>query len=112
MWGRGIGPDAECRVMSDEAYKPLKASRTQRVQVRGADYLVRLWGPGSAPPLVLLHGARSTSATFQFLVDAFKMDWRVIAPDWRGHGHTHSLSSNGAWFHEYLADLDALLRAL
>jgi pimeloyl-ACP methyl ester carboxylesterase len=96
--------------MHDEAYQPLKRSQELRRDIRGVNYLVRTWGPDSAPPLVLLHGTRDTSHTFQFLVDALKGDWRIIAPDWRGHGHTTGAGHN--WFHDYLADLDALLDVL
>jgi pimeloyl-ACP methyl ester carboxylesterase len=53
---------------------------------------------------------RDTSATFQFLVDALRDSWRIVAPDWRGHGLTHA-APQGVWFHELLADLEALLRA-
>jgi pimeloyl-ACP methyl ester carboxylesterase len=72
--------------------------------------MVRSWGSESSPPLVLLHGIRDTSITFQFLVDAFKADWRILAPDWRGHGLTTCTAH--AWFHDYLGDLDALLEVL
>lgn len=95
----------------DNAYVPLKHSRTVRCRAGEADYSIRMWGPDTAPPLVLLHGTRDTSVSFQFVVDAFKRDWHVIAPDLRGHGLTRSPNRN-AWFHEYLADLDVILETL
>lgn len=95
----------------DDAYGPLKPSRTMGCEVRGLRYGVRLWGPNDAPPLVLLHGSRDTSLTFQFLVDAFAGRWRIVAPDWRGHGLTPAVPQ-GYWFHELLADLDVLLATL
>jgi pimeloyl-ACP methyl ester carboxylesterase len=73
--------------------------------------MVRTWGGESAPPLVLLHGTRDGSASFQFLVDSLKGDWRIVAPDWRGHGQTQS-PAGGSWFHDYLADLDVLLEVI
>jgi len=80
--------------------------------VRGLRYHVRVWDPAPGRPvdgtLVLLHGWMDVSASFQFLVDAFRHDWHVIAPDWRGFGLTE-LASSGYWFPEYYADLDALL---
>jgi len=51
------------------------------------------------------------SASFQFLVDAFRREWCVCAPDWRGFGLTE-WPHDGYWFADYLADLDALVRAL
>ena len=68
---------------------------------------MRLWGPETAPALVLLHGIRDASATFQFFVDSVKGSWRIIAPDWRGHGQSRSGTEN-CWFHEYVADLNCL----
>jgi pimeloyl-ACP methyl ester carboxylesterase len=47
-------------------------------------------------------------ASFQFLVDALRRDWQVVAPDWRGFGLSE-WSADGYWFADYLADLDALL---
>jgi pimeloyl-ACP methyl ester carboxylesterase len=92
-----------------EAYRPLKPSRIVTCEVRGLKYAVRMWGPDSASPLMLLHGLREGSSTFQFLVDALKGSWRIVAPDWRGHGLTQS-AHQGQWFHEYVADLHALIQ--
>ncbi len=58
---------------------------------------------------MLLHGVRDSSPTFQFLVDALKGSWRVVAPDWRGHGRTES-AYQAQWFHDYLADLEVLVQ--
>lgn len=67
-----------------------------------------MWGPAEAPPLFLLHGWMDVSASFQFLVDAMKREWRVIAPDWRGFGLSQ-WNNDAYWFPDYVADLDALL---
>ncbi len=86
----------------------LKPSATERLAVRGLDYQVRRWGPRDAPRLFLLHGWMDTSATFQFVVDALRHDWQIIAPDWRGYGGTAWLG-RPYWFPDYYADLDVLL---
>src|SRR5258706_374098 len=57
----------------------------------------------------MLHGWMDVSASFQFLVDALRRDWRVIAPDWRGFGLSEWAKSDGYWFPDYFADLDRLL---
>lgn len=49
-----------------------------------------------------------SSPTFQFVVDALKKSWHIIAPDWRGYGASEWLS-RPYWFHDYYADLDYLL---
>lgn len=76
--------------------------------IRGRRYHVRLWGAERAPKLFLLHGWMDISASFQFLVDAFSREWRVVAPDWRGFGLSE-WNNDAYWFPDYLADLDALL---
>jgi pimeloyl-ACP methyl ester carboxylesterase len=69
---------------------------------------VRTWGREAAPILVLLHGWCDVSASWQFVVDALKRDWRVLAPDWRGFGLSE-WNDDVYWFPDYIADLDALL---
>jgi pimeloyl-ACP methyl ester carboxylesterase len=61
----------------------------------------------------MLHGWMDVSASFQFVVDALGGDWQVIAPDARGFGLSDwPVAERGGghyWFHDYLADLEALL---
>jgi pimeloyl-ACP methyl ester carboxylesterase len=89
----------------------MKPSASRFVDVRGLRYHVRTWGDAGARKLVLLHGWMDVSASFQFLVDALTRDWHVLAPDWRGFGLS-AWPQDGYWFADYIADLDALLRAL
>src|ERR1035437_356737 len=86
----------------------MKSSNSEFIDLRGLRIHVRTWGPVDAPPLFMLHGWMDFSATFQFLVDAFSRDWRVIAPDWRGFGESQ-WQNDSYWFANYLADLEALL---
>jgi pimeloyl-ACP methyl ester carboxylesterase len=86
----------------------MKTSRSEFHAIRGIRHHVRLWGNADHPKLFLLHGWMDVSASFQFLVDAFKHDWLVIAPDWRGFGLS-GWTTEGYWFQDYYADLDALL---
>lgn len=85
----------------------MKSSTSEFVTIRGLRQHVRLWGPRHAPKLFLLHGWMDISASFQFLVDAFSRDWRVIAPDWRGFGLSQ-WRNESYWFPDYVADLEAL----
>ena len=89
----------------------MKASRSRFVPIRGLSYHVRTWGDPAARKLFLLHGWMDVSASFQFLVDALADDWYVLAPDWRGFGLSET-PQDGYWFLDYVADLDALARAL
>lgn len=89
----------------------MKPSQCQRIQIRGLAYNIRRWGAEDAPPLLLLHGSRDSSASFQFFVDALQNEWSIYAPDWRGHGLTSHVKG-GYWFHDFVADLDALMTEL
>ncbi|MFY9326920.1 MAG: alpha/beta hydrolase [Georgfuchsia sp.] len=57
---------------------------------------------------MLLHGWGDISASWQFVVDELRRDWRVIAPDWRGFGKSE-WQGEPYFFPSYLADLDAML---
>lgn len=97
--------------MQMDAYHPVIPSATGLQPVRGLSYQLRYWGEADAPLLVCLHGHRDGSATFQFLIDELKKDWRIVAPDWRGHGGTQ-WSAQGYYFQDYLADLDQIIDLL
>lgn len=88
----------------------MKPCRTEFIPVRGLEYHVRLWGDPAAPCLVMVHGWMDVSASFQFLVDALRRDWCVVAPDWRGYGLTRCPAVDAYWFGDYVADLDFVLR--
>ena len=87
----------------------MKPASSLFVNVRGLRYHCRSWGDSGRPKLVMLHGWMDVSASFQFLVDALKGDWHVIAPDWRGYGLTDRGPDDSYWFPDYVADLDRLL---
>jgi pimeloyl-ACP methyl ester carboxylesterase len=92
-------------------YQPEKAPRNQFVAIRNLKYHVLEWGtpaPGKTP-IVMVHGWMDVAASWQFVVDAFKQDHWVIAPDWRGYGLTESPPADNYWFPDYLADLDFLI---
>ena len=60
------------------------------------------WGPPSSAteaPVFLLHGWLDAGETFQFMVDAFKKDWPIIAPDWRGFGRSESRANPATSMH-------------
>ncbi len=99
-------------------YEALRPSRSEFVPVRLHRYHVRLWGAPSAaasklPPLVLVHGWMDVAASYQFVVDALPEEFvagrLIIAPDWRGFGHSQGPATDHYSFAEYLADLEILL---
>lgn len=89
-------------------YQPRKQVKTNKIDIRGLQYAVHTWGNPDAKPVFLLHGLLDSGMSFQFVADAMRDEWYVIAPDWRGFGESE-WSKAGYWFPDYLADLDALL---
>jgi pimeloyl-ACP methyl ester carboxylesterase len=87
----------------------MKTDRSLFLDIRGLRYHCRVWGEASQPKLFMLHGWMDVSASFQFLVDALRGGWQVIAPDWRGYGLSAWGPSDCYWFPDYMGDLDRLL---
>lgn len=73
----------------------------------------RLWyeDHGSGPVLVLLHGWCMSSAVWRYQMEPLGRTFRVIAPDLRGHGKSHT-TTDGYHFEGFAADLAALFRLL
>ena len=86
------------------------SSRSTFIEVRGLRLHVREWGEASHPKLFLLHGWMDASASFQFVVEAFRREWHVIAPDWRGFGLSAWSGADSYWIPDYLGDLEFLIR--
>ena len=104
------------------SYPAPRAARTQTVALRTLNYHIRMWGdaprgasaPAAHPPIFLLHGWMDVGASWQFVVDAlsdgFAQQRTLIAPDWRGFGHTRVAAPVDSYhFVDYLADLEQLL---
>jgi pimeloyl-ACP methyl ester carboxylesterase len=95
-------------------YQALRQPRHETLRVRGLKMHLTRWGPEPSalqPPVFLLHGWLDAGETFQFIVDAFKRDWPIVAPDWRGFGRSE-WPQEGYGFPDYLGDFDALMDEL
>ena len=99
-------------------YSIRRVPRLEMRRVRDLNMRLTYWGlkafepaASSAPLVLLLHGFQDTGATFQFMVDQCASDRPLVALDWRGFGGSE-WPSDGYWFPDYLADLDALLDEL
>lgn len=68
------------------------------------------WGQPEAPAVVLLHSTNGDLRTWHACAGAFAADYRVVAPDLRGHGLSDAPDDPSAYTIEgYAADLAALL---
>ena len=59
---------------------------SQRLRLHYVD-----WGNPDAPPLLLIHGGRDHCRNWDWVAEALREDYRIVAPDLRGHG-------DSAWF--------------
>jgi len=86
----------------------MKPSRSEFLDIRGTRYHIRRWGDPDAPLLVMCHGWMDMSATYQFVVDALREEWSIVAPDWRGYGQSEW--RNEAYsIYDDMGALDAIL---
>lgn len=67
------------------------------------------WGADEKPPLLLIHGGRDQSRSFDDLAARFAADYRVIAPDLRGHGDSDWSNEAHYTLTDFVADLILLV---
>lgn len=73
---------------------------TTDVDLDGGRFHVVNWGPGTAAPVVLLHGGNQNAHTWDGLCLLLADEYRLVAPDLRGHG-------DSAWAEDGDYTLDA-----
>jgi pimeloyl-ACP methyl ester carboxylesterase len=71
-----------------------------------------LWGPPTAPPVLLIHGAGMHARWWDPIVPTLAARHRVIAPDLRGHGDTGWVEPASYLIEDFAGDLTRLLAAL
>jgi len=73
----------------------------------GLDYHLLEWGAAGAPVLVMVHGFLDLAWAWAEVAERLAPSYRVIAPDWRGHGDSDWIGAGGYYhFMDYVADLD------
>ena len=87
---------------------PVPAIETNGIRINYEE-----WGDGDAPAVVLLHGFSSDLRMWAPTVEAFSRDYRVVAPDLRGHGQSSVPADLESYTMEaYIEDLRGMLDAL
>lgn len=103
---------------ASSTYIPLRPYIVEQIQIRNnVSYRLLRWplqknmkgGRQDAPPLLLAHGWMDVGASFQRFVDLLDPGREVIALDWRGFGGSKAAPTDGYWFYDYYADLDAII---
>ena len=78
----------------------------------GVEINYETWGDDSAPAVVLLHGFTASLRMWRYQADALARDYRVIAPDLRGHGRSGAPEDLARYsIKRYADDLRELLAA-
>ena len=80
---------------------------SQRMRLHYVD-----WGNPEAPPLLLVHGWRDHSRSWDWVAPHFTKDWHVIAPDLQGHGDSQWSGDGNYSFAAYIYDLAQLIHQL
>ncbi|MEW4449768.1 alpha/beta hydrolase [Qipengyuania sp. JC766] len=70
------------------------------------------WGNPDAPPLILLHGGRDHSRSWDWTAEELRKDWHVICPDLRGHGDSDWNETGHYPVMHYVYDLGQLIHQL
>jgi pimeloyl-ACP methyl ester carboxylesterase len=77
---------------------------SQRLRLHYVD-----WGNPDAPPLILVHGGQDHCRNWDWVAQALRKDWHVIAPDLRGHGDSAYSPSGEYSMSAYVYDLAQLI---
>jgi len=70
------------------------------------------WGSAGSPPIVLMHGFSSTAAAWTRVGEALSSEYRLVAPDLRGHGQSAWDPHQRYTDDQLAADVHALARHL
>lgn len=71
-----------------------------------------VWGDAGKPPLLLVHGNRDHSRSWDRIAEAFCDQYRVVACDLRGHGDSEWTRGSHYELAEFMLDLVALIDLL
>lgn len=80
---------------------------SQRLRLHFVD-----WGGEDKPPLLLVHGGRDHARSWDPVARALRDEYRVIAPDLRGHGDSDWSIGGQYTLPEYVLDVARLIEVL
>jgi pimeloyl-ACP methyl ester carboxylesterase len=80
---------------------------SQRLRLHYVD-----WGNPEAPPLLLVHGGRDHCRNWDWVAQALRKDYHVIAPDLRGHGDSQWIVGGTYTTMDYVYDITQLIHQL
>lgn len=86
---------------------------TKYYEVRGLRLAYHEWGKADAPLALFFHGFLDHGLSFAPVAESLAKDFRIIAPDARGHGHSDWIGEGGYYhFADYFHDIATLIESL
>jgi pimeloyl-ACP methyl ester carboxylesterase len=80
--------------------------RYRSIEIDGLDIFYREAGPRDAPVILLLHGFPSSSRMYETLMPLLARDYRLVAPDYPGFGHSSAPQPDAfEYTFDHLADV-------
>jgi pimeloyl-ACP methyl ester carboxylesterase len=67
------------------------------------------WGNEQAPPLLLVHGHRDHCRNWDWVAEALRDDYHIVAPDLRGHGDSQWMVGGNYSVVDYVYDIAQLI---
>jgi pimeloyl-ACP methyl ester carboxylesterase len=77
---------------------------SQRLRLHYVD-----WGNRDAPPLLLVHGGRDHCRNWDWVANALRDEYHIIAPDLRGHGDSQWMIGGTYTLLDYVYDIAQLI---
>jgi pimeloyl-ACP methyl ester carboxylesterase len=77
---------------------------SQRLRLHYVD-----WGNEGAPPLLLIHGGRDHCRNWDWVAEALRHRYHIIAPDLRGHGDSQWMVGGTYEMDDYVYDIAQLI---
>ncbi|MGE0386045.1 MAG: alpha/beta fold hydrolase [Gammaproteobacteria bacterium] len=78
---------------------------SQRLRLHYVD-----WGNRDAPPLLMVHGGRDHCRNWDWVAEALRHEYHVIAPDLRGHGDSEWAHGSSYNIVDFVYDIAQLIR--
>ena len=92
------------RDMTDQPGPTSHTYYSQRLRLHYVD-----WGNEGAPPMLLVHGGRDHCRNWDWVAQALRHDYHIIAPDLRGHGDSQWMIGGSYELIDYVYDIAQLL---
>src|SRR6516164_6195965 len=97
--------DENSRMMLEGSGPTSRIYCSQRLWLHYVD-----WGNPGAPPLLLVHGGRHHWPNWEWVANALRHAWKVLAPDLRGHGDSQWSCDVNYTIAGYVYDLAQLIQ--